>query len=70
MSTAAGGYRAIEFWRFALALGIVAVPALALERINPRWAWGYAFLILLSLAVFYANGLQSFGAFVQGALKG
>jgi hypothetical protein len=64
------GKKPITFWKFALALGIVAVPALMLKQSNERWAWGYTFLILLMLVVFYYEGIGRFGAFIQGTLKG
>jgi hypothetical protein len=62
------GYQQIPFPRFALALAIVAVPALLLEQHNERWAWAYVALILLGLVIANWSGLSAFSSFVQGVL--
>lgn len=56
-------YQGVPFSRFVLAGGIVSVPAFVLADSNPRWAWGYVFLILLMFTVTHYNGLAQAGAY-------
>jgi lipopolysaccharide export LptBFGC system permease protein LptF len=64
------GYQQISFPRFALALAIVAAPALLLEQHEERWAWYYVALILLGLVIANWSGLSAFSGFVQNTLQG
>jgi hypothetical protein len=64
------GYTNIEFWRFALAVGITAIPLTFLERTSPRWAWTYVLVIVLGFAVVGANarGLQQASTYFSKVL--
>lgn len=51
-----------SFWRVALAVVIVGVPALGLEQYNSKWAWSYVALILLMFGITHSRALARTGA--------
>lgn len=62
-------YREISFWKFALGLAVVSVPALLLEaQGEDEWAWRYVGLILIGLIVVNAGGIAAFMNFVRREL--
>ena len=48
-------YAKLDFWRFALAVGITAIPLTFLERTSPKWAWIYVLILLLGFAIVGEN---------------
>jgi hypothetical protein len=63
-------YREIGFWRFALGVGIVSIPVLILQREEPRWAWAYVGLLLLTFVVFNTQPLQRAASYFTAELRG
>ncbi len=64
-------YAQIDFWRFAIALAVVAVPAFLLERSDDdTWAWRYAVLILLMMVIANWQATVTFARFLQRAARG
>ncbi len=63
-------YGGPSWWRFALGLAVVCIPAAMLESRDERWAWRYVALILLALIVFYWRGLSQFSRFMTRELGG
>ncbi len=63
-------YAQIDFWQFALALGITAIPLTFLERTSPKWAWVYVLVLVLGFAVVGRNsqGLQQASNYFSGEL--
>ncbi len=63
-------YGGPDWWRFALGLAVVSIPAALLENSDSRWAWRYVALILLALVIFYWSGLGQFARFMTRELGG
>ena len=61
------GYQRINFWRYALGVAVVSLPAFMLEQEDRGWAWRYVALIVLMMVVTNYEGVARFTAFLQRA---
>jgi hypothetical protein len=62
-------YREIPFARFALGLGIAAIPVLILEREAPKWAWAYVVLLMLGFLVVNTDAVARGAAYFSSQLR-
>ncbi len=63
-------YVSIDFWRFALGLVVVGAPAIVLDELGERrFAYSYAALILLMLALQNESGIVRFSGFLRRELS-
>lgn len=62
------GYVKIDFWKFALGAGIVALAAIPLQNADRRLAWSYVAVILLGFLLFNRAGVTAWTSFLQREL--
>lgn len=64
------GYADIKLIPFLVAAGVVALPIAYLKTTNQnQWVWKYILLIVLSLVIYYQQGISRFAQFMTDIQK-